>query len=164
MISTKLISEAARARNCTLFVFGALDWLQDNTKRSVSGRDLFDDLTNRGLWFCARPVHPSSDIAGTPALFYLKDAGVIAKARIDATFPVQQSDVPLLSRYGLAGYFRTTFRISQIVAIDPPIDLKPLIMKLAFISNKGTHWGTSLRTTPRTISRDDFDTILAAGL
>lgn len=147
-----------------LFVLGGLDWLQENQRRTVSGQALFEDLSSKGVWFCSRPVHAYFDIQGTPAIFYLKHVGVIAEARIDAMRQVEQSDFPLLTKYGLAGYFRTAFRVSDVVAIDPPISLKPLISKLGFITNKGNHWGTSLRTTPRTISVQDLNLILSARL
>ena len=110
---TSLSVRTGEPDRALLFVFGALDWLQENSRRSVSGREIFGDLSSKGMWFCARPVQANSCTAGMPALFYLKDIGIIAQARIDAVLPVQQSDLALLSRYGLAGYFRTAFRISE---------------------------------------------------
>jgi predicted RNA-binding protein len=74
----------------------------------------------------------------------------------------QPSDLTILSRYGLATYFQTAIRLSHITPIDPAVALKPLIIRLAFITNKGKHWGTSLRTNPLGISKADFDLIMAA--
>jgi hypothetical protein len=148
------------ARSHLLIVFGALDWFEGNQRRTTLGLDLFNDLAGkRHLWYCARPVHVED---GALALFYLKRTGVVARATIDKVTAIEKSDLPLLSAYGLAGYFHTALRLSNIVRINPFIALKPLIPKLDFINHKGKFWGTSLRASPRVISKTDFDRIMSA--
>lgn len=143
-----------------LFIaFGPLDWLDMNNKRhKVSGQELFHQLVSRRVWFCPRSVRASK---GTPALFYLKGVGVLARADIDEVTAVQAEDLPLLSQYALQ-YLRTKLGLQNIEMYEPPIDIRPLIPELAFIKNKGRHWGTALRPSPRYISPADFDRIASA--
>jgi hypothetical protein len=142
-----------------LFVFGPLMWLDSHdVKRSISGLELFDDLTSRGVWFSSRLIPVSKP---TAAIFHLKKSGVIAAASIEGSSPPDESDAMLLSRYGLDNYFKCRFNVTSVRRFETPVDLKPLIPSLSFITNKGSHWGTVLRTTPRRIPLADYDRIVS---
>jgi hypothetical protein len=139
-------------------VVGNLDWLDHADRRHfVSGRDLFDDLAERKLWYTSRPMTVES---GTTAIFYLKGEGVIGYATVEKSSPVDASDKSLLQRLGIE-YFQTRFNLKNVQRIDPLIELKPLVPRLTFIKNKGSHWGTSLQSSPRRIPKRDFDLILS---
>jgi hypothetical protein len=143
---------------CVLFVFGPLTWLDTAMqKRKVSGEELFDDLSTRNVWFTAKTA---SVIPGTEALFYLKGRGVVAAATIADSSGKEQRDNILLHKYGLADYFQRRFTLDNVRRFPKPIDIRPLIPQLDFISNKGSHWGTSLRATPRRISSADYKRIV----
>jgi hypothetical protein len=141
-----------------LIAFGALDWLApDNQRHYVSGPDLFRELTARGVWFTSKPIMCR---AGTPVMFYLKGTGVFGLADIDRVSPAASEDSSVLTRYGIE-YFRTKLCLSNVRRIDPAVDLRPLVPRLTFLTNKGSHWGTGLQATPRRIPRNDFDLILS---
>lgn len=59
------------------------------------------------------------------------------------------------------GIFPYRVRLKVILAPKDPINFSPLIQKLAFIKNKRM-WGVSIRTTMRTISKEDYRTIESA--
>lgn len=145
------------ANDALLITFGTLVWM-DRHDRShrVSAIDVFDDLaTKRGVWYSSRLMNVPP---GTPALFYLKHVGMIAHATVEEASPIDNTDAQLLERYGIA-YFKTKMRVVDLVHLNPPIDLRPLIPRLSFIKNKGAHWGTALRTSPRYIPKADFSLI-----
>jgi hypothetical protein len=153
------VPEIRMQDSASLIVFGPIDRLgADNIFHHISGMELFRGLTSRGVWFCSRRVTIQ---AGTPVLFYLKHTGVVGSALIQSASTVEECDNSILSRYGLIGYFRTKLGITDTTRIDPAVDLKPLIQRLGFIANKGNHWGTSLRSTPRRIPKTDFNLIIA---
>jgi len=58
--------------------------------------------------------------------------------------------------------FPYRFRLKLISVYSPPIEFKPLIDSLDFITNK-TMWSGHLRVAMREIPKSDYDKIIASG-
>lgn len=158
----KLDANRAMTNQPLLIAFGPLNWLgHDDQRHHISGETLFEELTRRNVWYSSRSISIEQD---TVSLFYLKRRGVIGAAVLSTSEPIGENDRPVLSRYGIT-YFRTKLTLKEVRRIEPIVALKPILDRLTFVRNKGNHWGTALRTTPRYIPRHDFDLIMSlAGL
>jgi|SRR5579872_3671376 len=144
---------------CLLAVFGDVVWIdQVGHRREVLADKLYRSLTEKNRWFFARTVKAGP---GTRLMFYMKRLGICGHSTIVELAPCDSADTTLLLQHGLRN-FSVKAVIERVRNVDPPFDLKPIISRLKFINNKGMHWGTSLRSSPRYISRTDYDLIVSS--
>ena len=93
-------------------------------------------------------------------MFYEAASGIRGYAEIETVSDATALDQESLLQFGLY-HLAVKLSLTGMVVFPKPIELGPLVERLDFVSNK-RFWGHSLRATPRTISKKDFDTILAA--
>lgn len=121
----------------------------------VSAGRIFDDLIGSKLWFLPRlpkALQPNSTV-----LFYQSGAGLRGYAVVNEIGVVTAKDRSLLSHYGLT-HLSVRISLEAVVVFNTPLNLRPLLSRLDFITNK-KYWGHNLRI-PTAISKKDFALIL----
>ena len=112
----------------------------------------------RRLWFLSRPTKIVGP--GDSLLFYQNGRGVRGHATLISAEPVGAEDATVLRELGLS-QFALRLLLKSVVEFKNPVSLRSIVRRLSFVRNK-EYWGQALRTTPRVISKADFDLILQA--
>ncbi len=123
---------------------------------SVKASRIFDSLIGRRVWYVPRR---SKDLgAGSTVLFYEAGSGIRGYATVSEVSDAKPVDQKSLTQFGLY-HLAIKLVLSDVVVFDKALELGLLVDRLDFVSNK-KYWGHALRSTPRTISYKDFETIL----
>jgi predicted RNA-binding protein len=138
---------------CFISAFGDLA----TNGHKVAAAKVFEILVSRDRWYLSN--RPQALGRGAHLLLYQNGKGVRAFATVEDLLEGTSEDFPL--PHSLRELFTTTVVLAKTVEFDPPINLRPLVDQLRFITNK-KYWGQSLRLSPREIPRLDLETILKA--
>jgi hypothetical protein len=136
-----------------LLVFGDLE----SKMGVVRGDKVFDRLIAQAVWLVTR-VPRAAQKADAVALFYQNRVGFRAAARIVGTRDATAADLAILG-LGPSAFLRKTLQLSIVKKFPQVLPMGPLVERLSFVSNK-KYWGHALRSSPRIISFDDFETIV----
>lgn len=125
----------------------------------VPASRIFSELLAEGAWYLPRSSRylvPNE----TTVAFYQSGSGVRGHALVLSVTDAsenEQNDIRL--RYGVP-QVSVKLGLGRIEVFPEPVEIRPLVHELQFVKNK-THWGHSVRTSPRTINDHDFETIKA---
>jgi len=116
----------------------------------IAADSVFDGLFAKGEWYITRPT--ASLLKGTKVLFYQNGRGIRGSALVGGVIECRTTHI-----FGCRVYSSFTHRLvlDECATFVEPVNIRPLIPVLDFISNK-VHWGQSFRTTPRRISEKDY--------
>jgi len=131
-----------------LLVFGDLD----TSGRRLFAPEILRTLLGACVWLT--PRLPKALRLPTSAVFYMTGVGVVASARVVGVRPTKSLSVTPLPGLPLS-MFPFTLDLADVKILEKPHDVRPLIDRLSFVSNK-TYWGHGFRYSPRLISRPDF--------
>jgi hypothetical protein len=140
-------------RDALLLVFGDLDF----GRGRLIGAEILKTLLKQRTWLVPRiPERLSLPI---DAIFYQSAKGFMASARVVGMHRTTEDNEMNLP----ASMFPVTLELKKVDIFAKPVEVKPLINGLTFISNK-KHWGHSFRHSPRMILRTDYNLVLGSHL
>ena len=119
----------------------------------VKANQVFKALVDENVWYLVRT--PRSMTVGDRLLIYQNGRGIRLSATVDAIADLVAGHQSILDA-SVRNRFHYKLALGNVRAFDPPVSIRGIVKELEFISNK-IHWGTGLRSTPRTISDHDFD-------
>lgn len=122
----------------------------------ISAPAVLEALLSRGYWLS--PRKPGRWKSGEIVLFYQAGLGFTATAKLVDVKTACKADWPFPD-IALPREFSIKLSLDGSRVFPTPIDTKPLIERLAFVSNK-TNWGTAFRPTPKLIPLADATSIL----
>ncbi len=116
---------------------------------------IFTRLTAGARWYLRRA--PKMLSQGTRILFYQISVGVRGQARVVSVVP---DSTNVIGGTLVSMSFASRVDLDEIISYSKPIPLAASVPELNFIKNK-VYWGHSLRTSPRKISRSDYNLIVS---
>ncbi len=122
----------------------------------VSAVDVLEALLSRGYWLS--PRKPGRWKPGDLVLFYQARVGFTASAKLSEVLAASKEDWPL-SEILPSTAFSIKLVLDDLRVFTTPIDVKPMIEQLTFITNK-SNWGSAFRPTPKPIPIVDATLVL----
>ena len=121
----------------------------------VSAEEVFKRLFHNAMWLITRPSRAISP--GTRILFYQNGLGFKGHAIADEIS--DNRSTPFGTDIFLS--FSQQLRLKECYEFIKPVSASSLLNNLGFITNK-KYWGHSFRSTPRSISKEDYTIIMNA--
>lgn len=134
-----------------LIVFGDID----GEHGRIPADTIFQSLLAQNVWFTARV--PAKAVDGVYCVFYQSGKGFQATAKISGIEGTTSVDRIRFSGIPL-DYYPVKIGLVSVRRFSKPIDPRPLLARLSFVSNK-VYWGHSFRYSPRLIPFDDYSII-----
>ena len=141
--------ERRRHDSHALVVFGSVE----TPKGTLAADVIFEKLMADRRWFFRR--FPRLLSHGSRVLFYQSAVGIRGEATVE-DMSLKRTDVLAGSLVCLP--FGTEVVLKDVLVYSEPVPLKDIVADLEFVKDK-KYWGNSLRTSPRSISKRDYEFI-----